>query len=407
MLNFDDPRQSALAMLGLNMMAQSGPQQKGMGFGPRMGQAGLGAMSGLMQMAEQKREEKLAEARMDMMEKQAKQAKLQNDLLQQKMRRQKLSQDIMDSAFTGTSQEDVVGMGAQQRMMLAEQMGPGMVDRNRLGMGLMMGGQTETGLGMMGMLPTEAPNPIEITEGGPDGLRRTTLVDPISMKPVYQGAPYASTPATQINMGPTSPGIKKVDEAFAKEYVNWVAQGGFADVQKNLDQIDSAIQRLESGKVTTGPVQGLTPDVVKSVTNPELLDVTQNVEEVVQRNLRAILGAQFTEKEGERLISRAFDPRLGPEENIRRLNRLKTQMRDAALAKQEAAEYFRTFKTLDGFEGRTYSKADFLPETLYSKEDGGSKDNGEPETPQTQSEFDALAPGTIYLDPDDGKLYRK
>lgn len=184
-------------------------------------------------------------------------------------------------------------------------------------------------------------------------------------------------PDTQINMnsGNLTPGFKKVDEKFATEYIDWKASGGFADVEKQLSQLESATNELRAGTVETGPMAGLTPDAVKTVTAPKLLSLKQNVEEVVQRNLRAILGPQFTEKEGERLIARAFDDRLPPQENMKRINRLITQIRAAAQAKQEAVDYFDTKGTLQGFKGKTYSRADFSPGKLFS-----SKKNNAPKT---------------------------
>ena len=45
------------------------------------------------------------------------------------------------------------------------------------------------------------------------------------------------------------------------------------------------------------------PDLVNAFINPGATDVRENIESVVQRNLKAVLGAQFTEKEGERDIT--------------------------------------------------------------------------------------------------------
>lgn len=207
------------------------------------------------------------------------------------------------------------------------------------------------------------------------------------------------------NLGEQTPGREKADKIYAEDFVKWTT-GGFADTMKNLTQLQQSLGSLESGEVETGFIQGITPDTFKAATNPELLDMKQSVEEVVQRNLREILGAQFTEKEGERLISRAFDDKLPTETNIKRINRLITQVRDAALAKQEAAEYFNKYGTLTGFEGKTYSASDFSPSSMFGEKDGGDK-GGDVATPTTQEEFDALPSGAMYIDPDDGKRYRK
>jgi len=155
-------------------------------------------------------------------------------------------------------------------------------------------------------------------------------------------------------------GQEAVDSAFAKEYVDFKAAGGFADVQKGIEQVGGVLAELESGdKNLTGPVVGRMGDTIRSVFNPEAQSAKDSVEEVVQRNLRLVLGAQFTEREGERLIARAYNPNLGEAENAKRLRRLVTQIGTAAQAKQEAADYFEQNGTLKGFKGKIYTAADF------------------------------------------------
>lgn len=172
-----------------------------------------------------------------------------------------------------------------------------------------------------------------------------------------------------INGQKETPGRKKVDEKFADTVVDFKARGGFADANKNIVQLSRVINNLEKGNISTGPVRGLIPDDVKKFTSPELLAAKQSVQEVVQRNLRVILGAQFTEKEAEQLISRAFDEGLGSEENIRRLKLLRTQMRDAAQSKNESIKFFEQNGTLTGFKGKTFSNADFSPSVLFGDDE--------------------------------------
>ena len=113
-------------------------------------------------------------------------------------------------------------------------------------------------------------------------------------------------------------GVKAVDQKYAQDYLDW-SQGGGADAAANIGQIKSVLDRLASGEALTGKSVGLAPDFFNALVNPEALSAKQQVEEVVQRNLRAVLGAQFTQVEGERLISRAFDARLSPQENAKRV----------------------------------------------------------------------------------------
>jgi hypothetical protein len=153
-------------------------------------------------------------------------------------------------------------------------------------------------------------------------------------------------------------GRTAVDKDFAKDFSK-IMTGGLADPLKQIDQLKGAIESLESGRNITGPVVGFTPDAILTIFNPEAIEVREKVEEVVQRNLREILGAQFTEKEGERLIARAFNPKLEEAVNIKRVKNLLRQMEIAVGQKRDAAEYFRQNGTLTGFTGKLPVLSDF------------------------------------------------
>jgi hypothetical protein len=171
-------------------------------------------------------------------------------------------------------------------------------------------------------------------------------------------------------------GQTQVDKKFADDYLSWKVGGGAADTQKQLAQLDGIADLLEDperGKYVTGPVEALMPDSISALTPTGQTRVAtrEAVEEVVQRNLRLVLGAQFTEGEGNRLIARAYNPALPPAENARRVRRLVTQIQNAAKAKQDAAEYFERNGTLAGWNGRLPSIEDFNPEGTDQPSGGG------------------------------------
>lgn len=149
-----------------------------------------------------------------------------------------------------------------------------------------------------------------------------------------------------------TPGQKKLDQEFAKTFSEFSVRGGAADVQKGLSQLREASDALSKSDKLTGPIAGLVPDAfgLRARFNPESKKVQDAVEEVVQRNLRLILGAQFTEQEGKRLIERAFNPNLEEGENKKRVDRLINQIQLAADAKQSAGEHFEKFGTLKNFK---------------------------------------------------------
>ena len=163
-----------------------------------------------------------------------------------------------------------------------------------------------------------------------------------------------------------SPLEAKVEEKSAQDLVDFTIGGGFSDVQKGLSQIEIAKQTLKQqpeGKIT-GKLVGAQDDTgLLKYTNPTAQDTKEQVQEIAQRNLRLILGPQFTAKEGEALINRVYNPALPQSVNVKRLELLQEQMTSAAKTKQEAVDYYNTNGTLKGFKGKLYNNAsDFLNE---------------------------------------------
>ena len=164
----------------------------------------------------------------------------------------------------------------------------------------------------------------------------------------------------EVNTGmQQTAGRTKLDQDFAKEYSALVASGGFADITKQINQLQGVSKQLANSDTLTGPWIGSAPDWIKKFINPASISAREDVEEVVQRNLRLILGPQFTEKEGERLIARAYNENLDEATNKERVDRLMTQMTDAAKAKIAAAKYFGEHGTLTGFTGKIWTIDDF------------------------------------------------
>jgi len=160
-----------------------------------------------------------------------------------------------------------------------------------------------------------------------------------------------------VNTGPNlSPGREAVDKAYADKYLEWRTMGG-VDSASQMAQIAKALQEMEGaigrGEELSGPVIGAIPRGLRAMFDPQGLNVQEQVEEVVQRNLRAVLGAQFAEKEGERLISRAYNPQLDTRTNMLRVQKLFEGMSQVAAAQEAIAQYFEENGTLMGYRGPT------------------------------------------------------
>jgi hypothetical protein len=169
-------------------------------------------------------------------------------------------------------------------------------------------------------------------------------------------------PGTIVNVGPTGKQLTKgqeaVDDKFAPIYAEYIT-GGASDAAKQATQLRGALTQLEQNGELTGPLIGLMPDVLQSFAAPEALAVKETISEVVQRNLRAVLGPQFTAKEGEGLIARAFNPALGAPENVKRVRRLLDQIERANADAEAAVAHYEANGTLQDFKYNAPRLSDF------------------------------------------------
>jgi hypothetical protein len=189
-------------------------------------------------------------------------------------------------------------------------------------------------------------------------------VKALELKLGLQQPPAAPQTQAEIVKKNLTPLQAKVEEKSAQDLVDFTVGGGFSDVQKGLTQLENAKQVLQQqpeGKIT-GKVVGVQDDTgLLKYTNPVAQDTKEQVQEIAQRNLRLILGPQFTAKEGEALINRVYNPALPQSVNVKRLELLQEQMSSAAKTKQEAVEYYNTNGTLKGFTGKIYNNtSDFI-----------------------------------------------
>jgi hypothetical protein len=146
---------------------------------------------------------------------------------------------------------------------------------------------------------------------------------------------------------------RAADMAFGKEYNDFVAGGGITTIQKNLNDLDKAIEALEKNPQgdITGKLIGLSDKAgTLSFTNPKAAEIKDIVGGVVQSNLRAVLGGQFAQKEGEALLARAYNPAQPQKDNLNRLKALRQQIANTGQAKLQAVSEFEEKGTLKDFK---------------------------------------------------------
>ena len=160
-----------------------------------------------------------------------------------------------------------------------------------------------------------------------------------------------ATAQTEAKMGGVllTPAEKGVDEKFAATAAEYLS-GGKTQIEANVLNLRRKLKILESGEQNvSGPILGNLPESVQSVFASDALSFIGDIREIVFQSLREKLGAQFTEKEGDRLVAAAFDQRLSEEQNIKRLERLLQVIEGAATNKEEMIAYYNENRTLKGY----------------------------------------------------------
>jgi hypothetical protein len=178
-----------------------------------------------------------------------------------------------------------------------------------------------------------------------------------------------------------TPGQKKMDEDFAPQVTEWKTSGA-PNAVKALTQVQQALATLDESKDqtfgTTGVI-GLLPEFAQTLINEKGLTARDAIYETVQQTLRQALGAQFTQQEGQALMARAFDPRLGEQENIRRAKLLMEQVAITAQNKMMMVDYWDANNgTLSGYKGGGDAGYGRLTDLLkqFNKQDGRPEDEG-------------------------------
>jgi hypothetical protein len=139
---------------------------------------------------------------------------------------------------------------------------------------------------------------------------------------------------------------KVVDKEFAQEYNAWTS-GGAKSARLEIDKLKGVADSLRKQEVTTGGLTGVFPD---RITSNRVLKARADVESTVMNSLRAILGAAFTEKEGQRIIKATWNEADSTENNLARLDRLVSDLENKASDKNNKARYLEANGTLKGYQ---------------------------------------------------------
>lgn len=169
-----------------------------------------------------------------------------------------------------------------------------------------------------------------------------------------------------------TPGQKTVDELYAVDYAAYNALGGYTAAIRNLKDLDRVIKVLnKGGDDISGRAIGILPRGARPTLSQ---DISDTVERIITLDLRATIGAAFTEREGELFISRTYNVMLPPEINAKRLQRLRAASEATHTSKKAAAEYYRKNGTLAGYEPPVLS-LDAFEDAVFQVDDYDTVDD--------------------------------
>lgn len=164
-----------------------------------------------------------------------------------------------------------------------------------------------------------------------------------------------------------TPGQEKLDDRFTITAEKWLA-GGAAQVDANLANLDNKIARLYSGEENvSGPGFTFIPEALKPVLAPGAAGFLDEISDITFQSLRETLGAQFTEREANRLIRASFNQNLPEELNIPRLQRLSAKLKSIKQNKNNQIAHFMERGTLQGYEKEDITFDSILDSILFTE----------------------------------------
>jgi hypothetical protein len=153
-----------------------------------------------------------------------------------------------------------------------------------------------------------------------------------------------------------TPAQEAMSEEIGKSLAKWPL-GGYAQAQSNLNTYDNLITGLNSGEYTTRTLADFAPeslgldDDIRAIFNPGGQAAVDRVRQVLFQGLKDTLGNQFTQREAERLVSASYNPKLEPEENIRRLTSARNVLQATIEAKNAMYEHLASGGSISTYQG--------------------------------------------------------
>jgi len=152
-------------------------------------------------------------------------------------------------------------------------------------------------------------------------------------------------------LGALTPGQKEADKAFGKEYQERLTSGNDKTQENDLSTLRDAVKMLKKTDMASGPLIGFMPKGMRDRVTPTGAGLQDRVEGIISKNLKTILGSQFTERDRMDFIKTSYNPNLSEAENASRIEKIASRLAESTKNQRAMDAYFREHGTLAGFDG--------------------------------------------------------
>lgn len=203
----------------------------------------------------------------------------------------------------------------------------------------------------------------------------STVLD--AFKAQYRATKFSGKTLDPRTGNPISAAEQARDKAFGKELVDNPTVNMAQDIA-SLDYVLTQLKGPDAGDLTgtsfSNPIESIARYIdsqgdigIRAAVDPKSKDFQDIVNRITQQSLRATLGAQFTQREGFMLIQRAYDVRLSPEMNARRIAVAKEAMLMMKQEREAQEKYFNeNGGTLAGYVSPIASSIDAMNARIMS-----------------------------------------
>lgn len=167
--------------------------------------------------------------------------------------------------------------------------------------------------------------------------------------------------------------LKKLNDETAEDYAEFTDEGGNHMMEMSMRSMRQVIAELKKPGKTGGRTIDFFGDTLRKaydhMTDGNSVAMQQQIDLITQANLKATLGAQFTENEAKMFLQREYDPNLSDEQNVKKLRVALERVIVRAESRLARFQYF---------EDNNYNMAGFMtknPGAFSNKGQGGNPGN--------------------------------